>query len=183
MRRVWAAGAILASIAAGCGTTGTGHGVSVSPPIVVSSPMPPSPAASPSATTAPDGPLELGGATVSISGDLTLQVSFPTLVQPDVWGVPPAPMDLTWDEPTGQSLSLSGTSFVSRAATGADRVLTFVVTGPEGPLQFTSSSGECSVTISPALPDNMGGAFTCTAVTDVDGGTTVDARGSFSATG
>jgi hypothetical protein len=48
---------------------------------------------------------------------------------------------------------------------------------------FSSTSGECSVTITPALPTNMGGVFTCTLLTDVEGLTTVDARGVFSATG
>lgn len=182
MRRIWSVGALLTTIAAACGTTGTGHGVSVSPSIVVISPsaVPPQ-----SPTTAPtvDGPLTTGGATISTAGEVTVQVSLPTLVEPDVWGEPPSPMNLTWDEPTGQSLSLAGTSFASRAATGDDRVLSFVVTGPAGPLQFTSSAGECSVTITPALPENMGGVFSCTAITDVDGNTTVNASGTFSATG
>jgi hypothetical protein len=182
MRRIWSVGAVLAAISAACGTSGTGHGVSVSPPIVVGSPSPTF-AESPAATVAPDGPLDTGGATISTTGALTMQVSLPTLVEPEVWGPPPAPMDLTWNEPTGQSLSLSGTSFASRAATGDDRVLSFVVTGPEGPLQFTSSAGECSVTITPALPDSMGGVFSCTAITDAEGTTTLNASGTFSATG
>jgi hypothetical protein len=182
MHRMVVVGALLGAIGIACGTSGTGHGVSVSPPIVVTSPSPVVPE-SPAATVAPDGPLETGGATISTTGALTVQASLPTLVEPEVWGPPPAPMDLTWDDPTGQSLSLSGTSFASRAATGDDRVLSFVVTGPTGPLQFSSASGECSVTITPALPDSMGGVFSCTAISDVDGTTTVNASGTFSATG
>jgi hypothetical protein len=182
MRRTVMVGAVLVMFATACGTSGTGHGVSVSPPIVVTSPSP-VPPESPDATPSVDGPLQTGGATVSTTGELTVQVSLPTLVEPDVWGPPPSPMSLTWDEPTGQSLSLSGTSFTSRAATGDDRALTFVLTGEEGPLQFTSSSGECSVTITPALPDNMGGVFACLAITDTEGTTTVNASGTFSATG
>jgi hypothetical protein len=182
MRRTVVVGSVLAAIGTACGTSGTGHGVSVSPPIVVISPsaVPPE---SPDATPSVDGPLQTGGATVSTTGELTVQVSLPTLVEPDVWGPPPSPMDLTWDEPSGQSLSLSGTSFTSRAATGDDRALTFVLTGADGPLQFTSTSGECSVTITPALPDNMGGVFACIAITDTEGTTTVNASGTFSATG
>jgi hypothetical protein len=182
MRGTWAVGAILAAATAACTATGTGHGVSISPPAPDASPIPP-PSASPSVSPSPDGPLETGGASIAISGDLTLQVSFPILTEPDVWGPPPAPMDLTWNEPVGQSLSLSGTSFVSRAATNEEHVLAFVVDGPGGRIEFTSSTGECSVTITPALPDNMGGVFTCTALTDATGGFTVDARGTFSATG
>jgi hypothetical protein len=181
MHRTVVVGAVLAAIGTACGTSGTGHGVSVSPPIVVISPSPVPP--EDSATPSVDGPLETGGATISTTGELTIQVSLPTLVEPDVWGPPPSPMNLTWDEPTGQSLSLMGTSFTSRAATGDDRALTFVVTGEEGPLQFTSSAGECSVTITPALPDNMGGVFACNAITDTEGTTTVNASGTFSAAG
>ena len=92
-------------------------------------------------------------------------------------------MDLTWEGGRGHELGLAGTSFLSRAETAADRALTFTVVGPDGPVEFTSLAGECSVTITPALPDNMGGVFTCTALVDVGGVTTVDARGIFSASG
>ena len=63
------------------------------------------------------------------------------------------------------------------------RALSFTVPGPDGPAVFSSTAGECSVTITPALPDNMGGVFTCTQLTDAEGVMTVDARGVFSATG
>jgi hypothetical protein len=102
--------------------------------------------------------------------------------RPAVWAPPPAPMDITWQGPSTQDLRLSGISFVSRAETSADRALSFTVNGPDGPVVFSSTAGECSVTITPALPDNMGGVFTCTLLTDVEGVTTVDARGVFSAT-
>jgi hypothetical protein len=92
-------------------------------------------------------------------------------------------MDITWQGPAAQMLRLSGTSFVSRADTSPDRALSFTVPGPDGPAVFSSAAGECSVTITPALPDNMGGVFTCTLLTDAEGVTTVDARGVFSATG
>lgn len=92
-------------------------------------------------------------------------------------------MDITWQGTSGQQLRLSGTSFLSRAATSADRALSFTVAGPDGSVEFSSTTGECSVTITPALPDNMGGIFTCTSLTDVEGVTTVDARGTFVATG
>jgi hypothetical protein len=182
MRTILITGAVLAGVATACGTTGTGHGVSASPSVVVTSPDA-SPTESPAPTVVPDGPLESGGATISTTGELTVQASLSTLVEPEVWGPPPAPMNLTWDDPTGQSLSLSGTSFASRATTGEDRILSFVVAGPDGPTQFTSSDGRCSITITPALPESMGGVFTCTAITDADGNLTVNASGTFSATG
>ncbi|HET8766967.1 MAG TPA: hypothetical protein VFM86_06530 [Pedococcus sp.] len=182
MRGTVAVGAVLAALAVGCTTTGTGHGESVSPPAPATptSTGSPSPTATPS--SAPDGPLETGGAAVTLSGDLTAQVALPTLAEPDVWSSPPGPMALTWDEPGGQSLTLSGASFTSRASTSGDRVLSFVVDGPEGPVGFSSSGGECVITITPALPDNMGGVFTCASLTDTTGTVTVEARGNFAAT-
>jgi hypothetical protein len=124
-----------------------------------------------------------GSATVSVSGDQTLDVRFTRIATPAVWAPPPARMDITWPGTSGQQLRLSGTSFLSRAETSADRVLAFTVVGPDGPVEFSSTAGECSLTITPALPDNMGGIFTCTLLTDVEGVTTVDARGTFVATG
>jgi hypothetical protein len=120
---------------------------------------------------------------VALSGDLTLDVTFSSIETPAVWAPPPAPMDVTWLEGGEQRLRLSGMSFVSLAETAVDRALSFTVSGPGGPIEFSSTAGECSVTVTPALPDNMGGVFTCTLLTDVEGVTTVDARGLFSASG
>jgi hypothetical protein len=183
MRATVAVAATLAAFAVGCTATGVGHGESVSPvPTVTSSPTV---SASPSAVATPtaDGPLQTGAAAVSVSGGLTAQIGLPTLSQPDVWSAPPGPMDLQWTEPGGEALHLSGTSFASRAATSADRVLALTVDGPDGPVEFTSSAGECTITITPALPDNLGGLFTCASLTDATGGLTVQVQGTFSATG
>jgi hypothetical protein len=92
-------------------------------------------------------------------------------------------MDITWVGTGAQQLRLSGLSFVSLSETSEEKVLSFTVTGPDGPVTFSSTVGECNVTITPALPDNMGGVFICTSLADVEGATTVDARGTFSATG
>lgn len=174
---------LLVVVTAACSTTGIGHGESVSP--APSDEVSPSPTASPTPTGSPGpaSPLETGAATLALSGALTMSVPFASIAIPAVWAPPPAPMDITWLGPSTQQLRLSGTSFVSRAATSPDRVLAFTVTGPDGPVVFSSTAGECAVTITPALPDNMGGVFTCNLLTDVEGVTTIDARGVFSAIG
>ena len=186
MRRSWSktpvVGGLLVVLTAGCTATGIGHGPSVSPPPSDDSASPtvsPSPTGSPGPASA----LNAGAATLTLSGDLTTTVPFASIATPAVWSPPPAPIDITWQGPSTQELRLSGTSFVSRAETSTEHVLSFTVTGPEGPVAFSSSAGECSVTITPALPDNMGGVFTCTLLTDVEGVATVDARGTFSAIG
>lgn len=174
--------AALAVLAAACGTTGIGQGPIVSPPPPDSTPsasVSPTPTGSP----LPESPLVSGVATLALSGDLTLAVTLPTLGTPSVWAPPPAPMDLRWEGSAGQGLGLTGTSFLSRAETSPDRTLSFTVDGSAGAVEFSSSAGQCSVTITPALLDNMGGLFTCTALTDAEGTVTVDARGTFSATG
>lgn len=92
-------------------------------------------------------------------------------------------MDLGWTEPGGQALRLTGTSFSSRVVTASDRILSLTLDGPEGPVEFSSSDGGCSITITPALPDNVGGLFTCASLTDVTGAFTIQVQGTFSATG
>jgi hypothetical protein len=179
--KIQTVGALLAVLTAACSATGVGHGPSISPPPSDDSP---SPIVSPTPTSSP-GPasaLVAGSATLSLSGELSMDVPFASIALPAVWASPPAPMDVTWQGPTTQVLRLSGTSFVSRAETGPDHALSFTVPGPDGPAVFSSTAGECSVTITPALPDNMGGVFTCTLLSDAEGVTTVDARGVFSAT-
>lgn len=181
-RRTRLLGALLVVLAAACTTTGVGHGPSVSPPPPDDSPSP-TVSPSPTGSLGPASGLDTGLATVRVSGDLTLDVRLTVVATPAVWAPPPAPMDITWQGTSGQQLRLSGTSFLSRAETSADRALSLTVVGPTGPVVFSSTAGECSVTITPALPDNMGGIFTCTLLTDVEGVTTVDARGTFLATG
>jgi hypothetical protein len=171
----------LALVGGACSETGTGHGnFSVSPPPAPSEAVSPSPTSS--ASPGPASPLTAGAATVFVSGDLTVTVPLPQLVVPSVWGVPPAPMDLTWTETGPQSLRIEGTSFVSRASTNADLTLSLTIGTATGSASFRSNAGECNITITPALPDNMGGVFSCSGLTDEDGNITVDARGSFSAT-
>jgi hypothetical protein len=177
-------GVVWGSVSIACNAAGIGHGPSpsISPPTaVVGSP---SETVSPSSSVSPgpESPLEVGVASLTLSGDLAMSVSFSSIETPAVWAPPPAPMDITW---TGgrNELHLSGTSFVSLVDTSAESVLSFTVPGAEGPVEFASSAGECRITITPALPDQMGGVFTCTLLTDLQGAVTVDARGTFSASG
>ena len=183
MRRSWIAGATVVAFAVACSTTGVGHGPSISPPAPTASASPTGVSPTLTGSPGPASDLTVGTASVALTGDLTLTVTFAPLDDPAVWAPPPAPMDLTWNGPGPTRLNLAGTSFLSRADTSPERALSFTVRGPDGPAAFVSASGECSVTITPALPENMGGVFSCTALTDAEGALTVDARGSFTATG
>jgi hypothetical protein len=181
MRRAMLVAAI-AAFATACTVTGEVE-PSISPPTpsVVDGSTTATSSPSASESPAPDSPLSSGAATLALSGDVTQTVTLSTL-ESAVWAPPPASMDLAWAS-GGRELRLSGASFVSLARTSADHVLSFSVQGPEGPLDFSSADGGCSITITPALPDNVGGLFECAAITDVQGGTTVGVRGTFTATG
>jgi hypothetical protein len=184
MQRGWVVGAVLAALVVGCTSEGVGHGISISPPPPPGASPTPTGSVSPSASESPgpESPLTSGVATMTVSGDVSLELFFGSLDTPAVWAPPPAPMELVWRDDADQELRLSGTSFVSLSQTSADRVLSFTINGPNAPLTFTSDDGTCDVTITPALPDNMGGVFTCTLLEDAEGSVSVNASGTFTAT-
>ncbi len=124
-----------------------------------------------------------GTAAVTITGAVTVSETYPNLGLPALWVPPPGDLAMTWRGPE-REMTLGGVSFTAQQPTSPERVLTFTVRGADGPLGFVSDGGECLVTISPALPDEMGGSFLCTSIDGVadDGSTvTVTAQGTFSA--
>lgn len=128
--------------------------------------------------------LTIGTAAVTLTGVVNVSETYPGLGLPSVWAVPPEAFSITWQGAGQRSMSLGGTSFTAQQPTSPERVLAFVVRAPDGPIAFASQAGECLVTISPALPDRMGGSFLCSAITgegDDGASVTVMAQGSFSA--
>jgi hypothetical protein len=127
------------------------------------------------------GSLTNGSAQVTLTGGINSTVDLATLTNA-VWSPPPGAMVFAWGGPKKQTLSLGGASFTSQQPTSDSHVLSFAVEGSGGDLvQFRSAGGECLVTINPALPNNVGGVFTCRSLTSGD--LTVQAQGTFSATG
>jgi hypothetical protein len=129
------------------------------------------------------GAVNTGTASVSTTGVLTTQVAYTTLASPAIWAVPPGGMALNWTATRNQSLGISGASFTAQQPTAPERLLQFSVQGPDGLVVFQSSAGECLVTITPALANQMGGTFLCTNIQSEDGSITVNAQGSFNAAG
>jgi hypothetical protein len=79
---------------------------------------------------------------------------------------------------------LGGPAFTSLQPTSASRVLSFSIRTTGGSLvAFRSAAGECQVTISVALSNDVGGIFDCPSLASSDGSITVHATGSFTATG
>jgi hypothetical protein len=100
-----------------------------------------------------------------------------------VWSPPPGEVALVWRAPGDQDLRIDGPSFTSQIATDAAHTLSFTVNVDGSPIAFRSAAGECTVTISPSLPTQMGGTFLCTDLASTDDAVSVNAQGSFSATG
>jgi hypothetical protein len=156
--------------ATGAGATGN-SGVAIEP----------SGSAPPSGSPGVTGAVDTGSASVNTSGAIVTSVSYASLTSPAIWTTPPGGIALTWDGPGRQTLGLSGASFSAQRPTSTELDLRFSVRGPDGVVTFDSSTGECLVTISPALPDQMAGTFLCSKVSSADGAVQVDAQGSFSA--
>ena len=110
-------------------------------------------------------------------------VTFGSLATPAVWTPPPGAIALSWDGPGDQVLTLGGPSFTSQIPTDAAHVALVHRERRRNAGRVPSSAGECTVAISPALPTQIGGTFLCTNLSSTDDAVTVNAQGTFSATG
>jgi hypothetical protein len=152
-------------------------------PIETGTPIEISPTPAPTVDPEAETGFTTGAATVTITGAVSATETYPNLGLPALWVPPPGDFAMTWRGPE-RELTLGGVSFTAQQPTATDRVLAFTVRTLDGPVVFTSSAGECLVTISPALPDRMGGTFLCSSVAGTleDGSSvTVAAQGSFAA--
>ena len=155
---------------------------------IPASPAPtPSGSPSPAVTLPPTGVagvLVRGQATLTLSGGLNQTTTFPTLGAPAIWSPTPGTMSLSWTgaDPV-DSISIGGPSFSGQQSTSPTLTLAFSVKSAGGPKTFRSQAGECTVTLNPAAPTQVGGLVFCTNLKSVDGAVTVNAQGSFSAVG
>jgi hypothetical protein len=186
-------GLLLVIVLAACSSSGS-SGTTPSPTPTSTGPSPsgatggagtvihssgPPPTSSPGIT----GSVTRGTASITTTGAENITVAFTKLAS-GIWAPPPSGMALQWNGTDDQTLSLGGPAFTSLQPTSASRVLDFSIKTAAGSLvEFRSAAGECQVTISVALTDDMGGIFDCPSVASVDGSITVHARGTFTATG
>ena len=128
--------------------------------------------------------LTTGTATVTTTGGVNATVTYATLFTPGIWTLPPGAIALSW---RGNGTTSTFRSPVLRSPRSCPPTSTgYSSSRSRAPMAcstFRSSGGECLVTISPALADQMGGCFTCLSVVSGDGAFTVNAQGSFSAQG
>ena len=183
-----AAGALVVGVLLGSALGGSDDGSSISLSIPSVSPGSAAATTSPSGATptaSPEGTgsVSQGQASLSLSGGVNSTVTFGRLAAGAAWSPPPGEIALVWRAPGEQDLRIDGPSFTSQIATDATHTLSFTVDVDGSPIAFRSAAGECTVTISPALPTQMGGTFLCTDLASADDTVSVNAQGSFSATG
>lgn len=136
----------------------------------------------PSPTTSPGitGFVNVGNASITVSG--ALQTSQPTLplASPVIYAPPPGAFSLAWSTPAA-GIALGGTTFVGTQATSTALLLTFFVHSASGTASFASDDGGCDVTVTTAEATAFDGTFSCAGLTDVNGTIVVDAQGTFTA--
>jgi hypothetical protein len=138
----------------------------------------PLPTASPGFT----GSVNVGNASLAISGAMHIsEVALP-LTGPTIYAPPPGPFALGWDTDSA-AFALSGTSFIGNHPTSENLRLTFSITSGAGTTSFASEDGGCDVIVTTADPATFEGTFSCTGISDEDGSVVVNAQGAFSAAG
>lgn len=135
-------------------------------------------------TTSPGiiGSVNVGNASITVSGGL--QTSQPTLplASPAIYAPPPGAFTLAWSA-AAAGFALGGTSFVGTRPTLAALRLTFYVHSASGTASFASDDGRCNVTVTAAEATAFDGTFSCSGVSDASGTVVVNAQGTFSASG
>jgi hypothetical protein len=137
------------------------------------------PSASPGAGT---GNISSGQVTFTVSGDIHAQTTLTELISA-VYSPPPGGMALVWtaggSDP--ETVGLGGLSFVGTRPTSPTLILSLVAIGNTS-ASFTSTDGECTVTVDTALPTNIAGSFVCKGLKTTSGAV-VDVSGTFRAGG
>jgi hypothetical protein len=131
-------------------------------------------------TTSPGitGSVNVGNASITVSGALqTSQTALP-LSSPTIYAPPPGAFALAWNAGAA-GFALGGASFVGTRPTSAALRLTFFIHSASGTASFASDDGGCDVTVATAEVSAFEGTFSCTGIGDVNGSIVVDAQGTF----
>jgi hypothetical protein len=133
-------------------------------------------------TTSPGitGSVNVGNASITVSGALqTSQTALP-LSSPTIYSPPPGAFALAWNAGAA-GFALGGTSFFGTRPTSGTLRLTFFIHSASGTASFASDDGGCDVTVTTAEVSTFEGTFSCVGIEDVNGSIVVDAQGTFSA--
>lgn len=137
------------------------------------------PSTSPGAAT---GNIASGQITLQVSGDIDAQTTLTQLISA-VYSPPPGGMALVWTAggTSPATVGLGGTTFIGTRPTSPTLVLSLVAIGNTS-ASFTSTNGECTVTVDTAGPTNIAGSFVCEGLNSTSGAV-VDVSGTFQAGG
>lgn len=133
-------------------------------------------------------PLSTGTAKMHVSGGITGTYTLGTMIPASFVAPSEGAVTLGWQDDDLNGISLLGDVQEGRIRTSASTTLDITAGcgGQTGCHHFRSERGECSVAITGLEPDGtIGGRFTCTDVEGIgdEAGTTIDAGGTFSASG
>ena len=143
----------------------------------------PSSSLPPSSSPGITGSVTHGSAAVTLSGAGSGNLTMSKLSSPALWSVPPGSMALLWSGPSQEALGLGGASFVGQQSTSGALSLSFTAPVNGTTTAFTSTHGECIITITTAEATSVAGSYQCTGVPNTDASIMVNAQGTFSATG
>lgn len=129
------------------------------------------------------GSVTQGSAAVNLSGASSGSLTLSNLSSPALWSAPPGSMALLWSGPSQQTFGLGGASFSGQQSTSAALSLSFTAPVSGTATAFTSTRGECIITITTAEATSVAGSYQCTGVPNDDASIMVNAQGTFSATG
>jgi hypothetical protein len=141
---------------------------------------PPAPSTGAPPTGAPLGTITLtsGVADVSLTGGLEADASFDVLSAPAVYQPPPGSVAVAWGQ---GGLVITGPLNLGAQATIGGLTLSLSVPTEGLPVDFSSSAGECVITVEAATDRAFSGSFACDGL--AGGGVIADAEGTFEASG
>ena len=161
------------------GATG-GTGLPTGPTGGATGPTPDLPSPSPGAGA---GNITGGQAAITVTGDVAATKALTNLVS-SVYAPPPGGMAIVWTAggSDATTFGLGGLSFTGTQPTASTLSLTLTVQTDNDLSSFTSTAGECTVTIGVAGANQIAGVFTCNDLVGSEG-EVIDASGSFAAQG
>jgi hypothetical protein len=137
---------------------------------------------SPTASAGITGSVSKGRATIRMTGEVEVSAGVP-LASPAVYAPPPSGFALSWSDGGRNILTLGGTAFTGTLRTSPTLRLSVTVKTGAVKLRFVSTDGRCEITVTEAGPSAFSGTYACADVRATDGSVTVDATGSFIASG
>jgi hypothetical protein len=122
-----------------------------------------------------------GRADVTVVGDVRDARVYAQLTTPAVYAPEAGGITLAWRSDRFEVLTISGTVTSGAQPTSSALSVQFMMQQGSKLIAFSSSDGECGVTVETLEETSFRGSFDCAELTSIDGDRTVQAAGSFEA--